>query len=176
MTIQEAIEILEAHNRWRRGDHEIGQGDANRIGKAIDLVCSLLSLPDGWKNHCLGDPMPVGDEDLVEVKLKNGKEFSALPASFWGLPGQFFSMWEALPESPDAEIVAWRRPKMSSTLIEYLLNKRNRLGTRNDQLAKSITDAKQEIEELEEKLDEARAKIEELEAANFQLNAKEDAQ
>jgi len=41
MKIKEAIEILDAHNRWRRWRGK-GQGpamqDVNKIGEAIDLI------------------------------------------------------------------------------------------------------------------------------------------
>lgn len=44
MTIDEAIEVLELHNKWRKGA-EIPQESPVRIGMAIDLVvCELKNL------------------------------------------------------------------------------------------------------------------------------------
>lgn len=44
MTIDEAIEVLELHNQWRKGA-EIPQESPIRIGMAIDLVvCELKNL------------------------------------------------------------------------------------------------------------------------------------
>lgn len=44
MTIDEAIEVLELHNRWRKGA-EIPMETPIRIGMAIDLVvCELKTL------------------------------------------------------------------------------------------------------------------------------------
>ena len=44
MTIEEAIEVLELHNQWRKGA-EIPMETPVRIGMAIDLVvCELKNL------------------------------------------------------------------------------------------------------------------------------------
>lgn len=47
MTIEEAVEILRAHNEWRRYDGITLDGpemqDPKLIGIAIDLVCDVLS-------------------------------------------------------------------------------------------------------------------------------------
>ena len=44
MTIDEAIEVLELHNQWRKGS-EIEMQTPVRIGMAIDLVvCELKNL------------------------------------------------------------------------------------------------------------------------------------
>ena len=44
MTIDEAIEVLELHNQWRKGA-EVEMQDPVRIGMAIDLViCELKTL------------------------------------------------------------------------------------------------------------------------------------
>lgn len=47
MTIEEAVEILRAHNEWRRYDGITLDGpemqDPKLIGIAIDLVCAALS-------------------------------------------------------------------------------------------------------------------------------------
>ena len=41
MTIQEAILVLETHNKWRRGA-EIKQEDPKVLGEAIDLIIKYL--------------------------------------------------------------------------------------------------------------------------------------
>ncbi len=38
MKIEEAIEILENHNKWRRGDDDIPMTNPKLLGLAIDLV------------------------------------------------------------------------------------------------------------------------------------------
>lgn len=45
MNLQEAIEILEKFNQWRRGDEEVSINDIaspKRIGEAIDVAIHLL--------------------------------------------------------------------------------------------------------------------------------------
>lgn len=39
MTEQEALELLQKHNRWRRGDNSIEMADPRAIGLAIDVAC-----------------------------------------------------------------------------------------------------------------------------------------
>ncbi len=48
MTIQQAIRILELHNKWRRGDGRIKQIDPKRLGIAIDLLTSTMT---NWINN-----------------------------------------------------------------------------------------------------------------------------
>ena len=44
MTIDEAIEVLELHNQWRKGG-DVGMQSPIKIGMAIDLVvCELKTL------------------------------------------------------------------------------------------------------------------------------------
>lgn len=43
MTEQEALELLQRHNRWRRGDDSIGMADPKAIGLAIDVACRVLA-------------------------------------------------------------------------------------------------------------------------------------
>lgn len=84
--------------------------EALRHLQTLEAVYNVTDHED-WITHQPGDRLPVEKQELVEVRLRNGRTFSALPAYFWGLPGGFFSMWGELPEDHDAEIVAWRRPR-----------------------------------------------------------------
>lgn len=123
MTIKEAIQKLEAYNSWMSGHGQSSMPGPKEIVSAIQFAAEALRQmqkleaaynginPEGWITHEPGDPLPVDKNEKVEVRLRNGKTFSALPAYFWGLPDRFFSMWERLPEDHDAEIVAWRRPR-----------------------------------------------------------------
>lgn len=43
MTEQEALELLQRHNRWRRGDDSVEMGDPRAIGLAIDEACRVLA-------------------------------------------------------------------------------------------------------------------------------------
>lgn len=42
MTLKEAIEVLEHHNRWRRGDDDLEMIDPKKVGVAIDTALHLL--------------------------------------------------------------------------------------------------------------------------------------
>lgn len=43
MTEQEALELLQRHNCWRRGDNSIEMADPRAIGLAIDVACRVLA-------------------------------------------------------------------------------------------------------------------------------------
>ena len=43
MTELEALELLQRHNRWRRGDNSIEMADPRAIGLAIDVACRVLA-------------------------------------------------------------------------------------------------------------------------------------
>lgn len=123
MTTKEAIRKLEAYSAWMNGHRQAEMPPPKEIAFAIQFAAEALrqmqkleavykgNYPEGWINHEPGDRLPVDKNEKVEVRLRNGRTFSAFPAYFWGLPGGFFSMWERLPEHHDAEIVAWRRPR-----------------------------------------------------------------
>lgn len=42
MTREQAAEILEQHNRWRRGDDEYQMADVRLLGLAIDVAVASL--------------------------------------------------------------------------------------------------------------------------------------
>lgn len=42
MTKQEAIEILVAYNKWRRGDEFIVMPNVKSVGKAIDVAVEVM--------------------------------------------------------------------------------------------------------------------------------------
>jgi len=50
MTIQQAIEILDLHNQWRRGA-DILQQSPQTIGIAIDLVLTTLKNANNGKQR-----------------------------------------------------------------------------------------------------------------------------
>lgn len=43
MTEREALELLQRHNRWRRGDDSVEMADPRAIGHAIDVACRVLA-------------------------------------------------------------------------------------------------------------------------------------
>jgi len=43
MTEREVLELLQRHNRWRRGDDSVEMGDPRAIGLAIDEACRVLA-------------------------------------------------------------------------------------------------------------------------------------
>ena len=51
MTLQEAVDILENHNKWRRGDDNIDQTNPTKLGIAIDLIVAHFNKPDKSKKQ-----------------------------------------------------------------------------------------------------------------------------
>lgn len=43
MTEQEALELLQRHNRWRRGDDSVEMANPSELGRAIDVACRVLA-------------------------------------------------------------------------------------------------------------------------------------
>lgn len=43
MTEREALELLQKHNRWRRGDDSVEMANPSELGRAIDVACRVLS-------------------------------------------------------------------------------------------------------------------------------------
>jgi hypothetical protein len=46
MTIEKAIEILDNHNKWRKGNDEISMTEPKILSKAIDTIINF------HKKHC----------------------------------------------------------------------------------------------------------------------------
>ena len=42
MTLKQAIKILKAHNKWRRGDKRYMMVDVTQLGIAIDVIITHL--------------------------------------------------------------------------------------------------------------------------------------
>ena len=61
MTNKEAIEILESHNRWRRGDDDVKETDPKLYGMALDKAIEVLIGDSNDKvfNH-YGKPFTSG--------------------------------------------------------------------------------------------------------------------
>ena len=38
MTLQEAVKLLESHNKWRRGDDSLDMAEPKELGIAIELI------------------------------------------------------------------------------------------------------------------------------------------
>lgn len=43
MTEREALELLQRHNCWRRGDDSVEMEDPRALGIAIDVACRVLA-------------------------------------------------------------------------------------------------------------------------------------
>lgn len=43
MTEREALELLQRHNRWRRGDDSVEMAAPRALGLAIDVACRVLA-------------------------------------------------------------------------------------------------------------------------------------
>jgi len=43
MTEREALELLQRHNRWRRGDDSVEMAAPRALGLAIDEACRVLA-------------------------------------------------------------------------------------------------------------------------------------
>ena len=81
MTIDEAIEVLELHNQWRKGA-DIPMETPVRIGMAIDLVvCELKNLRIAHVMQSVCDLNPDFQQYLIEqgeTKCKQcGKKLKA---------------------------------------------------------------------------------------------------
>jgi hypothetical protein len=46
MTIQEAVALLENHNKWRRGDDTLEMADPKELGIAIDLMVEYFNTKE----------------------------------------------------------------------------------------------------------------------------------
>lgn len=43
MTEREALELLQKHNRWRRGDDSVEMANPSELGRAVDEACRVLA-------------------------------------------------------------------------------------------------------------------------------------
>jgi hypothetical protein len=68
MKLEKAIEILESHNRWRRGDVDEAMFKPSDIGIAIDVVIGAY-----YKNLIteLVDELVSSEKEEVKIKGKN---------------------------------------------------------------------------------------------------------
>ena len=46
MKIQEAVALLENHNKWRRGDDTLEMADPKELGIAIDLMVEYFNTKE----------------------------------------------------------------------------------------------------------------------------------
>ena len=67
-----AIEVLERHNKWRRGDDELPQTDPKELTEAIDCVCAALKAqgePVAWMVELCGvSEFELSEEEAQEAK------------------------------------------------------------------------------------------------------------
>lgn len=51
MTLQEAVTLLENHNKWRRGDDTLGMVEPKDLGMAIELIVEyFINTKDNGTN------------------------------------------------------------------------------------------------------------------------------
>jgi hypothetical protein len=96
MNKQQAIEVLKAHNEWRRdkGDTKnLTMHEPKVIGEAIDVAIAALSepvtLPDGWVSVADGLPemnkvvmVYIPDFEGYQIQLSEWVEYYEAPVSF----------------------------------------------------------------------------------------------
>ena len=46
MTLQEALKLLEIHNKWRRGDDTLEMAEPKDLGIAIDLIVNHFNAKE----------------------------------------------------------------------------------------------------------------------------------
>lgn len=83
MDIEKAIQVLEEHNKWRRGSDEITMGNATEIGIAIDTVLEAvkevntdedvqyLSMLSNWYLKCHAKIIRVETGNLTIKDWRN---------------------------------------------------------------------------------------------------------
>jgi len=68
MELKTAIELLEKHNQWRRGDDTIDMADPELLGMAIDLVLNQV------KNYVAGEELKQKISVIVSNTTLSGNE------------------------------------------------------------------------------------------------------
>jgi len=53
MKLKQAVELLEKHNKWRRGDENITQSAPRQLGIAIDMVVSEFKDKEAYKSDAI---------------------------------------------------------------------------------------------------------------------------
>lgn len=68
MTKEEASDILQRHNLWRRGDDNIEATDPKLLGMAIDKVIEVLRLSDiEQKEQLVNFLIYLNDKNLINI-------------------------------------------------------------------------------------------------------------
>ena len=62
LKVKKAVEILERHNKWRRGDDSIDMEDPTKLGKAIDIVVKEM------KNRHIVDFSEMDKSDKLDLQ------------------------------------------------------------------------------------------------------------
>lgn len=69
MTIQQAIQILERHNKWRRADEMMDMADPKTLGIAIDTIVNH------HKTHNTPEPPPKqGKQEVMNAVIEDMKQ------------------------------------------------------------------------------------------------------
>jgi hypothetical protein len=63
MKLDEAIEVLEAHNKWRRGE-ETQQQSPKEIGEAIDTILEAVKPKPKAQKKCCGNCNHFENEEI----------------------------------------------------------------------------------------------------------------
>ena len=81
MTTQQAVQILDQHNKWRRGEEGISQADPATIGVAIDVVVNAL------RTHNTKEPNPKkGKVNVTDAVIADIAERSKIGTEKYGTP------------------------------------------------------------------------------------------
>ena len=81
MTIQQAVQILDRHNKWRRADEMMEMTEPKTLGIAIDTIVAH------HKSHNAKEPPPAaGKIDVTEAVVADMKERSKIGTEKYGTP------------------------------------------------------------------------------------------
>jgi len=100
MTKDEAREILDRFNAWRKGYGDDFPYEAKQITQAID--CAIQALGDGWVS--VDDGLPECDGNYL-VLLNGGNIIEQLTTSYFraeykSFDASFTTHWQPLPSPP----------------------------------------------------------------------------
>ena len=56
MTLQEAVTLLENHNKWRRGDDTLEMAEPKDLGMAIELIVEPLTPKRDERHNSIMQP------------------------------------------------------------------------------------------------------------------------
>ena len=81
MTTQQAVQILEQHNKWRKADEMMEMTDPATLGIAIDTIVAH------FKSHNAKEPPPAaGKINVTDAVVADMKERSKIGTEKYGTP------------------------------------------------------------------------------------------